>query len=119
MPADGRERPAYTARVHVAVLGPLVIAGDGRAVQVAAAKERAVVEALALAVPRPVTVSGLVDALWGDDPPLTAVKTLQNYVARLRRALPPGTIATAPDGYRLALAPDAVDAHRFERELGA
>ena len=105
--------------MDVAVLGSLVVAGEGGAVEIPAAKERAVVAALALAAPRPVTVAGLVDALWGDDPPRSAVKTLQNYVARLRRALPPGTIASAPDGYRLALAPEAVDAHRFERELDA
>jgi DNA-binding SARP family transcriptional activator len=32
----------------------------------------------------------LVDALWGDDPPRTAAKTLQNYVLRVRVRWPEG-----------------------------
>ena len=42
------------------------------------------------------------DALWADDPPRTAIKTLQNYVLRVRRALAQAeaaTILTLPDGY--------------------
>ena len=42
-----------------------------------------------------VSRDALVDALWGDDPPATAVKTLQGYVARVRRALEAAGMAGA------------------------
>ena len=42
---------------------------------------------LALRAGEVVSRDALVDALWGDDPPATAVKTLQGHVARVRRAL--------------------------------
>lgn len=34
-----------------------------------------------------VSVDGLIDGVWGERPPATAVKTTQGYIARLRRAL--------------------------------
>ncbi|MFP5254190.1 MAG: BTAD domain-containing putative transcriptional regulator, partial [Actinomycetes bacterium] len=37
---------------------------------------------------------------------------------RLRKVLGAGAIETTPQGYRLALPPDEVDSHRFERLLG-
>ena len=46
----------------------------------------------------------LVEALWGETPPRTAAKTLQNYVLRLRRRLEgcgDAAIVTRPPGYVL------------------
>ena len=43
--------------------------------------------ALAVHCGQAVSTGCLVDALWADDPPRTAAKTLQNYVLRVRRAL--------------------------------
>lgn len=63
-----------------------------------------------------VSESRLTDALWEDDPPRTATKTLQNYVLRLRRTFREHgspdclSIETSPPGYRLRAAPDAIDA---------
>ena len=50
-------------------------------------KERCLLAALAVHCGKAVSTSGLVDALWADDPPRTAGKKLQNYVLRVRRAL--------------------------------
>ena len=50
-------------------------------------KERCLLAALAVHCGEAVSVASLLDALWGDDPPRTAPKTLQNYVLRVRRAL--------------------------------
>ena len=49
--------------------------------------ERCLVAALAVHRGEAVSAESLVDALWGDDPPRTAAKTLQNYVLRVRRAM--------------------------------
>jgi DNA-binding SARP family transcriptional activator len=107
------------AAVDVAVLGPLTVSDGATTIDIRAAKERAVVAALALAVPRPLRAETLIDALWGERPPATASKTLQNYVARLRRILPPGTIVSEAGGYRLCVEPEDVDAHRVERAVAA
>jgi predicted ATPase/DNA-binding SARP family transcriptional activator len=57
----------------------------------------------------------LIDDLWDEAPPATAVKVLQTYVSQLRRVLGAETIETGPAGYRLRLDPDALDLLRFRR----
>lgn len=87
--------------VVIRVLGPLEVLRDGRDVTPAAAKQRVVLAALALAVGRPVSVTQLVDDVWGDSPVGSARKTLQVYVARLRETLGDGVIRTSAAGYLL------------------
>ena len=92
------------------LLGPVEVrqADDGTAVSVGGPKERAVLAQLASERGRSVSVGALAAGLWGDDPPRTATKTLQTYVARLRRALDGlATIEWAGAGYRLVA--DTVD----------
>src|SRR5205085_7980057 len=88
---------------------------DDGPLAVGAQKERAVCAALALRVGRVVSAGELVDALWGAEPPTTAVKTLQGYVSKLRRALGPGVVGTEGQGYVLRLAPEVVDVVRLPR----
>src|SRR6478609_2493189 len=57
----------------------------------------------------------LVDALWGAEPPNSAVSSLQVYVHGLRRALGGDRIERHGTGYRLHLDPSALDLSRFER----
>jgi DNA-binding SARP family transcriptional activator len=56
----------------------------------------------------------LIDALWGEEPPETAVTSVQVYVSRLRKLLPPGTLVTRGRGYVLEVEPEAIDLTRFE-----
>ncbi|GAA4581281.1 BTAD domain-containing putative transcriptional regulator [Planotetraspora phitsanulokensis] len=79
---------------------------------------RALLAALALEPGRIVTRARLVDWIWGDQPPADEVNALQALVSRLRRVLPDGVIEADSGGYRLAVAPDAVDVGRFERLVG-
>ena len=56
----------------------------------------------------------LIDELWSEPPP-TAAKTVQVYISRLRRALgDAATIETREHGYALTIAPEQLDARRFE-----
>lgn len=99
--------------MRVCVLGPLEVVDDGGAVLLGGPKERRLLAALALQPGQVVAESRLVDVLWGDYPPRTATKTLQNYVLRLRKALSSGSgglsIVTVPPGYALRGAPEAFD----------
>ena len=120
--AAGRD-PASRARIGI--LGPVELVGGGRA-QLSGVKERCLLAALAVHCGEAVGAAALQDALWGDRPPRTAAKTLQNYVLRVRRALAgagdgdgdPG-IVTLPAGYCLRAAPGTVDASLAEGLIGA
>ncbi|MFI8965106.1 BTAD domain-containing putative transcriptional regulator [Streptomyces sp. NPDC053493] len=91
---------AHTPQGPVAVGGPRV---------------RALLTVLALRAGRAVPVGVLVDEVWGMEPPADAVAALQALVGRLRRALGHERVESVEGGYRLAAAPDDVDAHRFVR----
>jgi DNA-binding SARP family transcriptional activator len=83
--------------------------------------ERCLLAVLAVHWGEAVSVAALVDALWGDDPPRTAGKTLQNYVLRLRRAMAGVaglSIVTQPSGYCLRAPPGMVDARLAECLIG-
>jgi DNA-binding SARP family transcriptional activator len=108
---------------EVRVLGPVEVAGPSGLVELVGARQRALVGILALRVGALVPTAKLVEALWGENPPRTAVKTLHSHVARVRQALTAcglnGVLITREVGYELAMAPDEVDAARFERGVQA
>ncbi|HEX4976425.1 MAG TPA: BTAD domain-containing putative transcriptional regulator [Nocardioides sp.] len=99
----------------IAILGPLTVDGLTGALR---HHDRVVLTVLAVRPGEPVSADRLADALWGDDPPDTWSKVVQGCVVRLRKVLGADAIETTPQGYRLALSPDEVDSHRFERLLG-
>ena len=99
----------------VGLLGPVEVRGAGQALAgIAQPMLRTLVAMLAIAPGRVVSDEALVDALWGDSPPRTAVHVVEVYVSDLRRALPAGVLATSSPGYVLRVPPDAVDLHAFE-----
>jgi DNA-binding SARP family transcriptional activator len=97
------------------LLGPLEVrAGDGP-LPLGGTKQRALLALLLLNANRVVSRERLIDEVWGDAPPQTAVTTVQVYVSRLRKLLPAETLRTRPPGYLLAIEPDSLDLARFER----
>src|SRR3954447_20319319 len=100
------------------ILGPLEVRIDGRTVAFGGARPRAVFAVLALNANQPVTAERLAVALWGEEVPPRAIKTVQVYVARLRKALEdPDVLVTTPAGYCLRVQPGELDAERFERQV--
>jgi predicted ATPase/DNA-binding SARP family transcriptional activator len=99
------------------ILGPLEVRDGDAPVRVPGAKERALLADLLVHAGRVVSADRLVEDLWGDDPPGNPANALQGRVSALRRALGPGAglVVTRPPGYVLEVAPEAVDAGRFER----
>jgi len=88
---------------------------DGVLADVPGARLRGLLIALALEPGHAVPKATLVDWIWGERPPSDAANALQRLVSRLRKALPEASVEGYPDGYRLTVEPDAVDAVRFER----
>ena len=101
-----------TRRPSIAILGPLLV--DGSPHELRASKERAIVEVLVLRAPNAVPADELRAAIWGENPPPSASKTLQGLVSRLRRALPELAIRSMHGGYRLDIAAEDVDLPAFE-----
>ena len=104
--------------MEVGLLGPLEVEGPDGQAQFGGPKERLVLALLALRAGQVVSRDALVDALWGDEPPATAVKTLQGHVARVRRSLEAAglgdVLATREPGYILGVPSESIDVASFE-----
>ena len=101
------------------VLGTIeLVDAGGQPCPIASTNQRTVLAVLLACRGEVVTVDGLVDALWGDIPPASAVPTLRTYVSRLRAVAGPA-IASRAGGYVLDVAPGDVDAERFETLVDA
>ncbi|MGW4486843.1 BTAD domain-containing putative transcriptional regulator [Amycolatopsis sp. NPDC004368] len=95
--------------MRISLLGPLEVrTDDGAPVEIAGARLRALLIALALEPGREVAAARLVDAVWGERPPATA-NALHALASRLRRA--GVAIESTSGGYRLTA---TVDVSRFE-----
>src|SRR3954451_4279727 len=76
--------------MRIAVLGPLEVHGEDSApVPVPGAKERLLLAVLAAGAPGVASTARIVESLWNGDPPVSARKSLQAHVVRLRSALEP------------------------------
>jgi DNA-binding SARP family transcriptional activator len=106
--------------VQINLFGGVRATTDGGApIDVGPAKSQAVLAALALSVGSAVPVAHLIEQVWGEHPPRTAEKTLQWYVAQLRKALGADAIERVGGAYRLAVPSEAVDIFRFRHHLDA
>ncbi|KDN19199.1 hypothetical protein DV20_26440 [Amycolatopsis rifamycinica] len=110
------------------MLGPLEVFDDrGNALTITRRKVRSLLAVLLFKANSTVPTDSLVDQLWGDRPPKSALANLQSYVAELRRVLgsadPARTdrLRTHQGGYQLDVADGELDADRFTRlaELGS
>ncbi|MGW2378259.1 AfsR/SARP family transcriptional regulator [Kitasatospora sp. NPDC001683] len=73
--------------MRFSLLGPIVVRQDGRVLPMGGPKGRALLAALLFEANRAVSFDALQRALWGEQPPATAVSALHNQALRLRRAL--------------------------------
>jgi YVTN family beta-propeller protein len=98
------------------VLGPFEVS-NGEPVDVGVGKQRALLAVLALSSGQVVSTDRLIDALWDDHPPASALNSIHVYVSRLRKALGDGSLETRGRGYRLSLEAGQLDLERFEHLL--
>ncbi|MGW4373924.1 BTAD domain-containing putative transcriptional regulator [Streptomyces albidoflavus] len=103
--------------MYIRLLGPLeVLTAEGAPIALSTPRLRSLLALLALHPGRSVEADVLADQLWGGEVPPTARATVRTYVMRLRKALPPGSLGTGPEGYRLVLEETGTDIGRL-REL--
>ncbi|MGW1075594.1 AfsR/SARP family transcriptional regulator [Streptomyces sp. NPDC002537] len=106
------------------LIGPFeIVSDDGRVYRPGTPK---VCQTLALLLTRPheiVTAESLIQELWGERPPRSAVTTLQTYIYHARRMFQnegltaPGRplIVTTPPGYAIQVEDSEVDIRVFEK----
>lgn len=112
-------------RLDIKLLGPLEATLDNVPVAPSAAKTRQLLAILTLSAGRVVPVSTLVNEIWGQEPPRSAIATLHTYIGKLRKGLSTTTaretehdgkkiISTESNGYRLDTAFVRLDVDRYE-----
>jgi SARP family transcriptional regulator, regulator of embCAB operon len=113
-----------SAQISIQLLGPLSAALGTRTITPNAAKQREILALLALNAGRVVTVSTLIEELWGDRPPRSSATTLQTYIFHLRNSLavdvPRERVAgellrTRHSGYQLECTTDIDEFRRLAR----
>jgi DNA-binding SARP family transcriptional activator len=109
--------------VELRILGSLEIVVGGTMIRLDRPLERKVLATLLLDAERTVPMSRIVDAVWDDRPPDTALKQIRNCVSRLRQRLgaagaPDDVIVTESPGYLLRLGEATLDARTFTHRVG-
>ncbi|MCE7011421.1 tetratricopeptide repeat protein [Kibdelosporangium philippinense] len=100
-------------KVAFRVLGPLEVTVDGRAVALGGRKPRMLLATLLLDPNRTVSVDTLIDVLWPDSPPRSAVANVRTYAHALRTGIG-DRVCTRPGGYQVTIASDELDMTVFE-----
>lgn len=112
--------------VEVRLLGDAAVLLDGATLDLGARKQRALFATLALFRGESVSSDSLLDALWGQTPPPSALATLHGYIYTLRKSLeparerkePPTVVVTTHAGYSLHLQDCDLDTTALEAAVG-
>jgi LuxR family maltose regulon positive regulatory protein len=97
------------------LLGPLEVLDGDTPIVLGGLKQRALLARLLVTPNRTVAVDRLVDDLWGEDAPDSAVKMVQIFISQLRKLLPAELLVTRPPGYLVQVDQEAIDIARFDR----
>ncbi|MET7656632.1 MULTISPECIES: AfsR/SARP family transcriptional regulator [unclassified Streptomyces] len=111
--------------MRIFVLGSLDAELRGIPILPTAAKPRQILTLLAIYANQVLPVSALMEEIWGDNPPRSALTTLQTYILQLRRCMenalegePGGSkelLLTRHGGYLLHAEPGSIDVHEYDR----
>ena len=97
------------------ILGPLEVWNGTRPVGLGGQRKRSTLAILLLNSNRVVSSERLIEELWGEHAPPTALQTVRVHVSQIRKALGTDVVRTLPSGYVLEMEADQLDARRFER----
>jgi DNA-binding SARP family transcriptional activator/tetratricopeptide (TPR) repeat protein len=103
--------------LRIGVLGPLTVTLGGGPPPVFPHGQRVVLGLLAVSAGSPVRLDSIVDVLWGDKPPVSAVSIVQTYVSRLRQVLGADLLPRDAAGYRLVVTGNELDLLAFREAV--
>ncbi len=107
--------------MRINILGALEMVHNGRTCTPTAPKVRWALALLVMRANHIVGIDALIEELWGDNPPRSAITTAQTYIYQLRRRFdreglatrPEDILETRPPGYVLHLPEDSIDVNVF------
>jgi DNA-binding SARP family transcriptional activator/tetratricopeptide (TPR) repeat protein len=102
MPPGTTERSKALTPVRWRILGPIVGVRDEVPVTLAARHQRALLALLLSRVGERVSLTRIVQTLWGGEPPATAVNVVHKHVGVLRRVVEPGLPKRAQGSWLLS-----------------
>ncbi|MFC6159433.1 BTAD domain-containing putative transcriptional regulator [Kribbella jiaozuonensis] len=94
---DGRE--SVDAGLRLQILGPLRLWRNGAELATGPRQQAYLLALLLATVGQPTSTHELIDLIWGDDPPRSALNVLHKYVGSLRRLLEPDLAARGSGSY--------------------
>jgi DNA-binding SARP family transcriptional activator len=100
--------------IEFRVLGPLEVVDGDHLLALGSPRQRALLAVLLVHRDEPMSLDRLIDELWGERAPASAIKIVQGYVSNLRKVLGDGPLVTHGRGYVLRIPPGQLDADRFE-----
>jgi predicted ATPase/DNA-binding SARP family transcriptional activator len=108
----------YSARVtegicRFGVLGPLVLECDGKSVPLPSGRQRSLLALLLMANGVPLSRDRLIDELWGESPPASAVSAVHVHLSKLRELIGDLLVRQAA-GYSLRTDGFELDCARFD-----
>ncbi|WP_232323775.1 AfsR/SARP family transcriptional regulator [Catenuloplanes japonicus] len=111
--------------LRLQIMGPLRVRRSGVELDVGPRQQRSLLALLIARVDRPISMNGLIELLWGADPPASAVNVIHKYIGALRRVLEPGLASRSggsylirhDTGYRFTAAPEELDLLAFRRSV--
>lgn len=95
----GDDPPADDHSLQLRILGPLRLWRDGVELDPGPRQQAYLLALLLARVDRPTSTSELIDLIWGDDVPASALNVVQKYVGALRRLLEPAIPARDTGSY--------------------
>ncbi len=114
---------AHLSDVRFSILGPARAWRGNAELDLGPPTRQALLALLLAAGGQPVTMSAIIDVLWGEDAPNSAVNLVHRHVGALRRLAEPGlphratgsVILPGSGGYRMIVDADTLDLLRFRR----
>ncbi len=103
--------------MEFSVLGPLEVRQEGRVVPISGQLRKSLLGILLLNRGRITPVASLIDGMWPDEPPRSAVENIRTYVCQIRSVFEscgePDRVETHSCGYRFEVDEGELDLNRF------
>lgn len=123
----GNDMTLAATSLRLQILGPLRVWRDGVELDAGPPQQACVLALLLAREGRPTSTSELIDLIWGQEAPASAVNVLHKYIGTLRRLLEPalpvrGTgsyLLRRGNGYLFTSGPDALDLVSFRESVAA
>lgn len=123
----GSGTPVTASSLRMQILGPMRIWRDGAELDTGPRQQGCLLSLLLAREGRPTSTAQLVDLMWGDAAPASALNTLHKYVSALRRLLEPDLraretgayVSRHGNGYLLTAGPNELDLVDFRNFAAA